>query len=703
MTTSSSLFQRLCSLLVATLFSSNSIYAQKENDYWYLAYTAVHFIPTGAVGIAGTQLDSEEGSATVSDAAGHLLFYTDGSTIWTRQHRPMPNGTGLGLIYQGSATQGALIVQDPADTARYYVFRQAAYSYPDGLGYVVVDMRRNGGLGDVVGPLVTLGGASRQLSEKLTGIVHANGRDTWVLTHGMLGSTSYYAYLVSPTGVSPVPVTTNVGLPHGARIGGDGVAGYLRPSPNGTKLAAAVAGNGGQLELLDFDPATGRPSHAISLRPPVSAYGMYGVEFSADGSKLYATDNATLLYQYDLLAGEAVADSRVLVGQSHFPTDGIYALQRGPDGRIYAAQHGSHLGVITHPEVKGVGCDYQERGLPLIGNAVWGLPNFPNQFATPGRFFAHVTAASGCPGQPVRLTASLAPAAAPAGATFTWDFGDPTSGLANTATGEAPTHTYATAGTFLVRLHVVWPAGGPAPSSTTILVTTLPAPVLNLAPRVQEVCPSNSVMLDAGAPPAGITYRWADGSTSSTYAVTAPGTYRLTATNAAGCLAEDSVVVRAAPVPQVALPADTTVCDNFTSVLLHPTPQPPGTTYRWQDSSTEPTYVARQAGLYRVEVRNPSGCTAQAQTTITATACPVVIPNIITPNGDGANDYWVLQGVTSAEWSLRIFSRWGQQVHATEAYDNRWQAAGLAEGVYYYHLRHAHTGQVHRGWVEVVR
>jgi hypothetical protein len=214
------------------------------------------------------------------------------------------------------------------------------------------------------------------------------------------------------------------------------------------------------------------------------------VEFSADGSKLYATDQSNQLYQYDLLAGEAVADSRVLLGESHYPTEGIFALQRGPDGRIYAAQHGAYLGVITHPEVKGPGCDYQERGLALIGNAVWGLPNFPNQFAAPGRFFAHVTATAACPGQPVAFSAGLAPASAPVGATYTWEFGEPGSGPANAATGAAPTHTYAQAGTYLVRLRVEWPSGGPAPISTTTLVTTLPAPALNLAPRIRQLFPA---------------------------------------------------------------------------------------------------------------------------------------------------------------------------------------------------------------------
>jgi hypothetical protein len=428
-------FQRLLPLLFWLL--STVAKAQGEGDYWYFAYAALHFPTSGVVAIPGTQLDSEEGSATVSDAAGNLLFYTDGSTIWTRQHQPMPNGTGLGLPYQGSSTQGALIVPDPGDAARYYVFRQAAYAYPNGLGYVVVDMRRNNGLGNVVAPLVTLGGASLQLAEKLTGVVHANGRDTWVLAHGQLGSNVYYAYLASPTGVSAAPVRTAVGRPHGAPVGSAGLAGYLRPSPNGTQLAAAV-NQWGQLELLDFDAATGQPSNPVLLSAQPEGL-LYGAEFSADGTKLYTTDEV-FIYQYDLLAGAAVAATRVVVGQAHYPTRGVYALQRGPDGRIYVAQHGRYLGVITQPAVAGARCGYVEQNVALIGNAVYGLPNFPNQFARPGRFFAHLTASSACPGAPVALAATLTPTPAPAGATYAWDFGDPGSGAANSGSGPGPAH-----------------------------------------------------------------------------------------------------------------------------------------------------------------------------------------------------------------------------------------------------------------------
>lgn len=65
----------------------------------------------------------------------------------------------------------------------------------------------------------------------------------------------------------------------------------------------------------------------------------------------------------------------------------------------------------------------------------------------------------------------------------------------------------------------------------------------------------------------------------------------------------------------------------------------------------------------------------------------VEIPNVITPNGDGANDKFV---ITNLEYypgaRLFIFNRWGQQLYESMDYKNDWTAEGLTAGNYFYHL-----------------
>jgi gliding motility-associated-like protein len=79
----------------------------------------------------------------------------------------------------------------------------------------------------------------------------------------------------------------------------------------------------------------------------------------------------------------------------------------------------------------------------------------------------------------------------------------------------------------------------------------------------------------------------------------------------------------------------------------------------------------------------------------------VLVPNVLTPNGDGLNDKFKIQGLVDKSWSLSIYGRWGKQVYDTSSYQQDWDPAGLPAGVYYYLLRHP-DGAAYKGWIELV-
>lgn len=64
-------------------------------------------------------------------------------------------------------------------------------------------------------------------------------------------------------------------------------------------------------------------------------------------------------------------------------------------------------------------------------------------------------------------------------------------------------------------------------------------------------------------------------------------------------------------------------------------------------------------------------------------------PNVITPNGDGKNDAFVIDGLELyPENTLNIFNRWGNEVYrSTGSYKNNWDGHNLQEGTYYYILK----------------
>ena len=65
--------------------------------------------------------------------------------------------------------------------------------------------------------------------------------------------------------------------------------------------------------------------------------------------------------------------------------------------------------------------------------------------------------------------------------------------------------------------------------------------------------------------------------------------------------------------------------------------------------------------------------------------CQVIVPNVITPNGDGFNDAFVpqLEG-DFVSLEMEIYNRWGKLVYTqTDTKELSWDAKGLADGVYY--------------------
>ncbi|WP_242922901.1 hypothetical protein [Pontibacter liquoris] len=359
--------------VVILCLGSFAAFAQGETANWYFGKNAgITFKGDTAVALTNGRLTTEEGSATLSDKNGNLVLYTNGITVWNRNHRVMPNGNGL--MGGKSSTQSALILPKPGSDSTYYIFTTDIQAQSNGLRYSIVDMRKDGGNGDVISRNMFMVAPT---TEKLTAVRHSNGRDWWVLAHRW-NSNAYMAFLLSGEGVSVEPVLSNVGTVHGGP--NQKAIGYLVPSPDGNRLAAALWNDKSNFEVLDFNRTTGEVSNPVLLKGYTEAYG---VAFSPDGSKLYGTTNngkmgKGQIVQFDLRASnaDAIAKSAVVVATSGSPTLG--ALLLGPDGKIYVARKDNYfLGVIEHPNQKGTASKYTDNGFRLAGRkSDLGLPNF---------------------------------------------------------------------------------------------------------------------------------------------------------------------------------------------------------------------------------------------------------------------------------------------------------------------------------------
>jgi hypothetical protein len=292
-------------------------------------------------------IETNEGSASISDSNGNLLFYTDGIKVWNREHRQMPNGFGLtGNI---SSTQSALIV--PCNCDKYFIFTTGAHenNFNGGFRYSVVNMAADGGFGDVQAKLkntMLVVGAS----EKVAGVSDGNG-GFWVVAHG-IGDNRFYSYHIragSDCTLKTAPTISQVGSIY-TNIQG---VGQMKISPDGNRLAVALYGAGGSMELFRFDRNTGVVSDLAN--PTVSDTNttgglFYGVEFSPDSRALYFTmvHTSNTIYRYDI-SSNAFLNRTSIFGAG--PGDYVLgALQLAPDGKIYVARDGRNfLNVVNSP------------------------------------------------------------------------------------------------------------------------------------------------------------------------------------------------------------------------------------------------------------------------------------------------------------------------------------------------------------------
>ncbi|WP_345258505.1 gliding motility-associated C-terminal domain-containing protein [Flaviaesturariibacter amylovorans] len=218
--------------------------------------------------------------------------------------------------------------------------------------------------------------------------------------------------------------------------------------------------------------------------------------------------------------------------------------------------------------------------------------------------------------------------------------------------------------------------GGCVATDEFEIIRTNPAPQVQLDQR-PYVCPGSSRILDAGT---FASYRWHDGSTGRVFVVMTAGLVSVEVTDFNGCKGTGSVQLIPSPdIPQIALPADTTLCQYQQLVLKAP---PNFHAYRWSTGSTGATLRIPGAGLYWLEVASEQGCTSRDSIRIDIKQCNryFFVPTAFTPNGDGRNDRFrpLLDG-NLLSYQFAIFDRWGRIVFESKDPRRGWDGKLAAQ------------------------
>jgi gliding motility-associated-like protein len=526
--------------------------SQKQADIWYFGDKAGIDFRTGtAVPLTGKDtMISFKSSAVISDSLGKLLFFTDGKRVWNRNFGLMTNANSL----EGDlgATQPTIIIPAPLNNDKYYIFTTDVMTYQsdntfstNGLRYTIIDMTMWGNKGDARDtmnfPLLN------PVCQKLTAVKHKNRLDYWVIAHEW-NSSRFYAWLVNSSGISS-PVISEVGsFMGGGYIDQNNASGYMKASPDGSKIALAISGLN-KLELYDFDNSSGIISNPESYTTTDPGISPYGIEFSPDNKKLYVsllqlTGNGppiypSKIYQFDLLSG---LNNPELVAATHGVRAG--GLQLAVDGRIYVSrtinlrQNKDSLDVIYNPTRPGKECNYNlldsmpNSRFSLKGRkSIYGLPTFIQTYFDIPLF----TYDSVCFRDTIHFNITNKANID----SVLWDFGDGmTSAIRN------PAHFYANPGTFTVKLTETFSGKSYTESA---VVTILKLLDLNLSDTAL-LYPESSINLHAGG--GHSNYGWSTGendsvfSTDSIINVVKEGNYIVHIKDQNCCSSSDTVYVK---------------------------------------------------------------------------------------------------------------------------------------------------------------
>ena len=138
-----------------------------------------------------------------------------------------------------------------------------------------------------------------------------------------------------------------------------------------------------------------------------------------------------------------------------------------------------------------------------------------------------------------------------------------------------------------------------------------------------------------------------------------------------------------------------------------------GGTYTWigddivsGQGTSEIKVRPKKQTTYTVTVTNANGCSNVMSTTIKE--IKLIPNNVITPNGDGKNDVWVIENMEFfPQNTVTIYDRAGRKLYNVKGYQNNWDGTykgeKLAEGAYVYVIDYGKGYGLIRGIVNIVR
>lgn len=282
-----------------------------------------------------------------------------------------------------------------------------------------------------------------------------------------------------------------------------------------------------------------------------------------------------------------------------------------------------------------------------------------------------------------------------------WNFGDPSSGINNTAIGYSPSHNFSTFGNYNVNIY--YTLDGLQDTINLIVSTSSVVTNINLG-NDTSICYNSQLILSPGNN--FNSYLWQDGSDSSFFTVTTAGIYSVTVTDMFGCIGMDSIIITQPNAPVIANGIANPTSGIYPLPVTFNFTGSGASFYTWDfgdfsgiSTLQNPSHTYLQEGVFDVTLiaytGSPYYCTDTFHILIDVETPPsqIFVPNVFTPNGDGKNDYFHVESQAIETFNCFIYNRWGNKIYEwsdinSPGWDGKTDDGKFAcDGVYYYILR----------------
>ena len=258
--------------------------------------------------------------------------------------------------------------------------------------------------------------------------------------------------------------------------------------------------------------------------------------------------------------------------------------------------------------------------------------------------------------------------------------------------------------------------GGCSRRDSTMVLISIP-PIAD-AGNDTAICQTSTAVLQASG---GVMYRWQPAKSLSDTTIANPvasplvtTSYIVAVSNPFFCWAMDTVIITVLKNPAADAGPDKKI-EEGQSVILNGSFGGDVASYFWtpvqsisSDVAIAPVVNPLKDITYTLHVISANGCGIATENVFVRVFNKINVPNAFSPNGDGINDVWNINELSSyPESETNVFNRYGQLVFHSMGYskpwDGRYNGQSLPVGTYYYTIDRKNNFPFMNGWLMIIR